>query len=356
MLGPRSARAPASSSQLIASTDDIVAFVRRRAPRRGRPARAPPPSASRASSACSIWRCVSGPQKPSEHSSTMSSFSSARLDAGVGARRLDSRRGTAAAGCAPGATPTASSRMRPSSTSCCTRVWSRVRASDAALAEQVQAAVADVRPVAPGRPAPRRRRSRCAAPRRRPRFCASRRICACAAADARARGTRAGSASLRLRLALERRAEQIDRELRRHLAVQVPAHAVGDHHQQRLAACASGRCGPGSCGARRGGCPGRWRTSSRASSMPRMRSRSGALPRCSGSFSPVQRLLQREHALRPLQVVQAQAPVDGVEQLRGVLAGPGAPRRHQPVLLQPLRRPAAAPPRRGRRTCVAPTE
>ena len=41
-----------------------------------------------------------------------------------------------------------------------------------------------------------------------------------------------------------------------------------------------------------------------------------------------QRLLQREHALRPLEVIQAQAPVDDVEQLRRILRAPGLARRH----------------------------
>src|SRR4051812_29849592 len=49
-----------------------------------------------------------------------------------------------------------------------------------------------------------------------------------------------------------------------------------------------------------------------------------------------QRLLQREAALRPLEVVEPQAPVDGIEQLRGVLARPGACRRNQRVFLQAL--------------------
>src|SRR5882672_1110877 len=53
-----------------------------------------------------------------------------------------------------------------------------------------------------------------------------------------------------------------------------------------------------------------------------------------GRFLAEQRLLQREHALRPLEVVEAQAPVDDGEEILGALAGPGLARRHHQVLLQ----------------------
>src|SRR6185295_13643711 len=55
-----------------------------------------------------------------------------------------------------------------------------------------------------------------------------------------------------------------------------------------------------------------------------------------GALLAEQRLLQREHALRPLEVLEAQAPVDDVEQLLGVFAFPGAPRGDEDVFFQPL--------------------
>jgi len=41
-----------------------------------------------------------------------------------------------------------------------------------------------------------------------------------------------------LGLALERLGEELHRDLRRHFSVHVPAHAVGHHHEQRVAAVA----------------------------------------------------------------------------------------------------------------------
>jgi hypothetical protein len=51
---------------------------------------------------------------------------------------------------------------------------------------------------------------------------------------------RKGSFSIGLALALEGLGDVLDGDLRRHLAVQVAAHAVGDDHQQRVARIAVG--------------------------------------------------------------------------------------------------------------------
>src|SRR6266545_805883 len=49
-----------------------------------------------------------------------------------------------------------------------------------------------------------------------------------------------------------------------------------------------------------------------------------------------QHLLEREHALRPLQVIELQAPVDRLEQLPGILAVPQLRRRDVAVLFEAL--------------------
>src|SRR6185295_6563930 len=51
-----------------------------------------------------------------------------------------------------------------------------------------------------------------------------------------------------------------------------------------------------------------------------------------------ERFLQREYALRPLEVLQSQAPVYGVQQVYGILARPALARTCHFVLLRALRR------------------
>ena len=106
---------------------------------------------------------MSGPSKPSEHSSRRSPRARRSLDQRVGLRRLDSRRGTAGGGCGPGGA-SASSRMRPASTRRCTTVWSRVRTTMRPCARG-RSGSRRCAPSRRGRPGPRRRRSRCAARR-----------------------------------------------------------------------------------------------------------------------------------------------------------------------------------------------
>src|SRR3989338_6098592 len=56
-----------------------------------------------------------------------------------------------------------------------------------------------------------------------------------------------------------------------------------------------------------------------------------------GFLFPQQRLLQREYALRALEVIQSQAPVYGVQEICGILAGPALAGACHSVFLQALR-------------------
>ena len=125
--------------------------------------------------------------------------------------------------------------MRPESTSCCTTVWSRVRGPDAPLAHEIEAAVADVRPVGvavlhhAGHEHGARRVGQ-AAPVG---FAQDRAV---RGAIARVEETRSGRRARGRASRWNAAPKQSVAICGRDLAVEVPAQAVGHHQQQRTRA------------------------------------------------------------------------------------------------------------------------
>ena len=192
----------------------------------------PPPAARDRAARAMIWRGVSGPQKPSEQSSTMSSCREAHAFLPLGLRLAGCRPGIAAGGCGAGCVrhrllADAALVEQPLHHAC-----GRACAPGCARADQVEAAVADVRPVRvavlhhAGASTVRGESTY-------PRLCASCRMAACAVSMTRARKS-AGSSSRGCASASNAVPAIVDRDLRRDLAVRVPAEAVGDREQRRL--------------------------------------------------------------------------------------------------------------------------